>query len=277
MKYPLGCGLAALALHAGAIAAPAGRQEALFPKGGVPISVKQFGRCSAYTPQGWTAQSNPQASTAELVSADRRSYAGWGVRGVNTAMEPLYGPLFGAPETAAAAMAGEILKVYLNDGGQVHYTSPPQNFLGYFTLRRFATARSHGLVFYRTYSGMSAQEYVGSTYFAVADKSLGPGGLAAASGVATSIRCSTGLVPVRDTAGPGGKAGTKRAGCGGEGSLRGYNKELGHQYAHSASTGENFLMDHATQWEENGPQGPGYYKQSGNFQEKLELGRSDDC
>lgn len=276
MKHLFAGCLVAVALHVGAMAAPAGRQDTVFPKGGVPVAAKQFGRCSAYAPAGWTGQSNPQSSTAELVSGDRRAYAGWGVRGVNTAMEPFYGPLFGAPETAAAAMASEVLKTYLNDGGQVRYTSPPQPFLGYFTLRRFATARSHGLVFYRAYPGMSAQEYVGSTYFAVADKSLGSGGLATASGVAVSIRCKTEFVPVRDTGGAGGKGG-KASTCGGEGSLRRYNKELGHQQAHSPSTGENYLLDHATQWQENGPQGAGYYRQNGNFQEKLELGRSDDC
>jgi hypothetical protein len=250
--------------------AGAGRQSSA-----VPIAVKQSGQCSAYVPPDWSIQSNPQASAADLVSGDRRAYAGWGVRYVNQAMEPYYGPLHADPERAAAYLAEQVLKNVLGDAGNLRYTSAPQPFLGYFTLRRFETARSHGLVFYRSYPGMTAQEYVGSSYFAIADKSLGAAGLMVASGVATSIRCHTRLMPQRDP-GAGGGRGGKRAGCGGEGSLRGYNKELGHQYAHS-STGENFLLDHATQWQENGPQGAGYYKQNGNFQEKLELGRSDDC
>ncbi len=67
-------------------------------------------------------------------------------------------------------------------------------------------------------------------------------------------------------------------GCGTGGSLAGYQKELGSQYAHSPTTGENFLMDAATQWMENGTQGPGYYRTTGGGDyEKLKLGRSDDC
>lgn len=259
-----------------ALAQAAGKDAGRLPRGGVQVAVKQAGHCSAYLPPGWSMQSNPQASAADFFSADRRAYAGWGVRHVNRAMEPYYGPLHGAPEQAAAHLAGQIMQAVLNDAGSVRYTSPPQPFLGYFTLRRFETARSHGLVFYRSYPGMTAQEYIGSSYFAIADKSLGPAGLMLASGVATSIRCQTQLVPRRDP-GPASRGGrSERAGCGGEGSLRGYNKELGHQYAHSSS-GENYLLDHATQWQENGPQGAGYYRHNGNFQEKLELGRSDDC
>jgi len=240
------------------------------PRGGVSMAVTQTGHCSAYVPQGWSLVSNPQASAADLVSADRRAYAGWGVRGVNQAMGGIYGSMHGAPDQVAAAMADQILQKMLGDNGGMRYTSAPQSFLGYFTLRRFETARSHGLVFYRVYPGMTQQEYVDSTYFAIADKSLGASGLMVASGVATSIRCRTQIDPQHN---PGNKGG--RAGCGGEGTLRGYNKELGHQFAHSR-TGENFLLDHATQWQDNGPEGAGYYKQNGNFQEKLELGRSDD-
>jgi hypothetical protein len=252
--------------------APSG---AVLPRGGVPLAVAQSGHCSAYVPAGWTLRSHPQGAATDLVSGDRRAYAGWGVRQVNRAMQPFYGALHGDPDTAAAHLAGQILQAHLGDGEPPRYTGAPQAFLGYFTLRRFETARSRGLVFYRAYPGLTPQEYVASSYFAIADKSLGSAGLMVASGVATSIRCQTQLVPRRDP-GPPQRTGGRRAGCGGEGALRGYNKELGHQSAHSSSTGENFLLDAATQWQENGPQGAGYYKQNGNFQEKLELGRSDD-
>lgn len=258
-----------------AVAAPAGANG--LARGGVPVAVVQSGHCSAYAPAGWNVQSNPQGSAIDLISPDGRAYAGWGVRAVNRAMAPFYGPMHGDPETAAAFMAGQVLQKVLGDPSGVRYTAPPQSFLGYFVLRRFESARSQGLLFYRAYPGMSPEEYVGSTYFAMADKSLGPGALKTAAGVVTSIRCQTQLIPRRND-GPAAGSGRdgKRAGCGGEGSLRGYNKELGHQYAHSR-TGENFLLDPSSQWQENGPQGAGYYRQDGNFQEKLELGRSDDC
>jgi len=263
-----------MSLLLAAVAVPTAVHGAGLPRGGVALAVKQVGHCSAYVPAGWSLQSNPEASASDLVSPDRRAYAGWGVRGVNRAMAPYYGAMHGDVDTMVAWTAEQVLKNVLGDNGRPQYTSAAQPFLGYFVLRRFETARSRGLVFYRSYPGMTAQEYIASTYFAVADKSLGAEGLLVASGVATSIRCETQLVP-RNNPGVEARRAGKRAGCGGEGSLRGYNKELGHQYAHSSS-GENFLLDYATQWQDNGPQGAGYYKQNGNFQEKLQLGRSDD-
>jgi hypothetical protein len=61
------------------------------------------------------------------------------------------------------------------------------------------------------------------------------------------------------------------------GQFAGYNKELGTQYAHSPSTGQNFSLDPTTDWHDTGSEGPGYYRQAGNTYEKLELGRDDDC
>lgn len=55
-------------------------------------------------------------------------------------------------------------------------------------------------------------------------------------------------------------------------SLKDYNAQLGTQWAHSPSTGRRFLLDHARDWNDNGPQGPGYYVKSGNSYEKLENG-----
>ena len=154
-----------------------------------------------------------------------------------------------------------------------------QPFLGYFTLRSFESAATAGLVFYRIYPSQSPREYVESVYWAVAKKREWQTRIRIAAGVAVSIRCVTQLQltpsgPVHPSRSAKGRT---RPGCGAGGNLRGYQKELGTQYAHSPSTGQNFLKDPTTQWNENGPQGPGYYRQVGNSYEKLELGRSDDC
>jgi hypothetical protein len=53
--------------------------------------------------------------------------------------------------------------------------------------------------------------------------------------------------------------------------LKDYNVQLGTQWAHS-STGRHYLLDHATQWNDTGPDGPGYYIKSGNSYEKLTPG-----
>ena len=110
-----------------------------------------------------------------------------------------------------------------------------------------------------------------------ADDQANAAGIRLAAGVAVSLRCQTQLIPVRfDPPGTRAKR-SARVGCGTGGTLRGYNRELGTQYAHSPSTGRNYLLDPSTDWQENGPQGPGYYRGVGNGYEKLELGRDDDC
>ena len=248
------------------------------PANGVAFAIKESPHCSVLAPPGWNFQSNANASTAEAQSADRRIYAGWGVTAINRAQEQYYGPLFGAPETSMLYLAQQVAQQNLGDASNLQYVSAPQPFLGYFTLRRLESARTQGYVFFRLYPGpVGPQSYIESVYFALADKALGQGGLAIASGVAVSLRCVTQLVPTRNDPPRRGNANRKKpTACGtAEGNLKGYNKELGVQWTHTAN-GTNILMDATTAYE-NGPDGPGWYARTGNSKEKLQLGRSDDC
>ena len=256
----------ASAVPAGAAVLPAG--------GGVPVVLKQTPHCSAYAPGDWSIGSNPQASGLDLQSGDGTMYAGWGVTAINRAMQRFYGPMYGDPETSIRYLAGVIVGKQFSDPGGVQFTSAGQPFLNYFTLRHFASARTQGVVFYHIYPSASPQFYTESVYFAISDASLPRARRAIAPGVAVSIRCVTQLVPSQapDTGRTGRKA--PRPGCGGERNLRGYNQQLGTQYAHSAA-GDNFLFD-ISDYRNTGPDGPGYYKMLGNSLTKLEPGRSDD-
>jgi hypothetical protein len=51
-----------------------------------------------------------------------------------------------------------------------------------------------------------------------------------------------------------------------------YNQQLGTEYAHNPETGEIYWMNHASDWRQTGPQGPGYYIRTGNEWKKLEEG-----
>jgi hypothetical protein len=244
--------------------------------GGIPLAVKQTDHCSAFAPADWTLTSNPQASTADANSGDHSMYAGWGAFGVNRAMQPYYGDLYGDPEASIRTVTSAIVQG-MGDPSGIRYRSAPQPFLDYFLIREVESAQYAGLVFYHVYPGPGPQQYIESMYFALARKNLGPAAIRLAAGVAVSLRCQTQLIPVRFSP-PGSGSGKRapRVACGTGGNLRGYNKELGTQYAHSPTTGENFLFDPSA-WQENGPQGPGYYRSAGNSYEKLELGRDDDC
>jgi hypothetical protein len=259
-----------------ALLSPAPVHGAPVTAGGVPVVVKSTPHCSAYAPSDWNVSGNPQASALDLQSGDGTMYAGWGVTSINRGMQQYYGPMYGDPETSIRTFAGMIVGKLFADGGGVRYTSAPEPFLNYFALRHIASARTRGVVFYHVYPGASPQLYTESVYFAIADASLPPARSAIASGVAVSIRCLTQLIPTSDPAPShgSGKKGAPRPGCGGEPNLRGYNQQLGTQYAHSAA-GSNYLFD-ISDYRNTGPDGPGYYKMLGNTLTKLEPGRSDD-
>jgi hypothetical protein len=245
------------------------------PAGGVPVVVKQTPHCSAYAPSDWSVSSNPQASALDLQSGDGTMYAGWGVTAINRAMQQYYGPMYGDPETSIRTLAGMIVGKLFSDAGGVQFTSAPAPFLNYFTIRHIASARTQGVVFYHIYPGASPQFYTESVYFAITDASVPRARRAIAPGVAVSIRCATQLIPSQPAdVSRTGKKGAPRPGCGGEPNLRGYNQQLGTQYAHTAS-GDNFLYDIAD-YRNTGPDGPGYYRMLGNSLTKLEPGRSDD-
>ena len=244
------------------------------PAGGVPVVVKQTPHCSAYAPSDWSVSSNAQASGLDLQSADGTMYAGWGVTAINRAMQQYYGPMYGDPETSIHYLLGLVVGKAFSDPGGVQFTSAPAPFLNYFTIRHIASARTQGVVFYHIYPGASPQYYTESVYVAVYDASMPRARQAIAPGVAVSIRCATQLIPSQapDVAKSGKKG--PRPGCGGEPNLRGYNQQLGTQYAHTAS-GDNFLYD-ISDYRNTGPDGPGYYRMLGNSLTKLEPGRSDD-
>jgi hypothetical protein len=262
-----------LMVLAAASVAPAGA-AAPTAAGGVPVVVKQTPHCSAYAPGDWSISSNAQASGLDLQSGDGTMYAGWGVTAVNRAMQQYYGPMYGDPETSIRTLANLLVGKLFSDSGGVQFTGAPQPFLNYFAIRRFTSARTQGVVFYHIYPGASPQFYTESVYFAIADASVPRARRAIASGVAVSIRCATQLIPSQAPDVSRSGKGKTRPGCGGEPNLRGYNQQLGTQYAHSAA-GDNFLYD-ISDYRNTGPDGPGYYKMLGNSLTKLEPGRSDD-
>ncbi|HSP68945.1 MAG TPA: hypothetical protein VLN48_14555 [Bryobacteraceae bacterium] len=82
--------------------------------------------------------------------------------------------------------------------------------------------------------------------------------------VALSIRCNVQLRASPDSPRPPPSDDDKQEST--------YNRELGTEYAHNPATGEIYWMNHAGDWKETGPQGPGYYIRSGNEWKKLEPG-----
>ncbi len=243
----------------------------------VAAKLVQGPQCRAYAPVGWRSVGGRQTGDAfDLASNDGRMYAGWGMRGVNRSME-MYGPLHSDPETSSLALAAAVFQSMGSSTPQ--YSAAPMQLGDGFVAREFASATHKGILVFRLYPpppGYARGSYIISLRIAAAVKSLWDAdGQRVAVGVAASINCSTMLQAPRgndiDLPRPGDPPGMKRR-SGETDDLADYNAQLGTQWVRSESTGERFLVDHATTWNETGPDGPGYYRKSGNSVEKLTPG-----
>lgn len=233
---------------------------------------KHAGTCSALTPENWAVSTNQQNATFDSYAPDRRSYAGWGVVGVNMMMRQYYGGLYGPPEesllTIANAVAREIGVFNLQ------YASPEEN-RGYFAMRRLQGANGRGLMLYKIYPNGQGQ-YIESVYLALAQNELGQQGLDMAVGTALSIRCTVQLLP-SEAATPTYRTnkGNKKT-CEKRSPLSGYNQWLGVQEFHD-SLGETHRISVGSTPETNGAEGKGYYAPIRGSNERLQEGRADDC
>ena len=94
---------------------------------------------------------------------------------------------------------------------------------------------------------------------------------AEASGVARSLHCTVPSIPNR--ADPPSLNAKRKSGGEGEGDSE-YNVWLEKEYYHNPQTGQNYWVSPSSDWEQNGPEGPGYYSRNGNDVIKLQPGYS---
>lgn len=245
--------------------------------GALAVVPKQRGHCRALTPADWQIVGSRETGDAvDIMSGNRRMYAGWGIRGVNRAMQAYYGDLYGDPETSSRFLIGKVGES-LGDSGPFNFAGRPHQIGAGFVAQELESRDHRAMIVYRMYPapmGFGNGSYIISLRMAMAPRSASPRDLNTAIGVAASINCTTVFVPAKNgdvpLPRPGDAFDRKRHTETGD--LTDYNVQLGSQYAHSPSTGQNYLLDRATQWNDNGPDGPGYYRTVGNSTEKLTPG-----
>jgi hypothetical protein len=245
---------------------PAQNMRLVDPQTATLGTPQRQGACTAVLPQGWTMTAAPYGDTTDLSGAGGRAHASWGIRGVNTAMQAYYGPMFGPPDTAVLATASTISQA------QARFTSQSATVAGYFTATHFEAGNVVGTVLYHAYPAATPGQYVLSTYFAWVDRGA-TDLLPIAEAVLTTISCQTQLRPPPPSS-TSSASNTSSAGSSGndeDDRLKDYNMQLGTQWAHDG-VGRNYLLDYASQWNDNGPDGPGYYVKNGNDVEKLTPG-----
>jgi len=227
----------------------------------------QGGDCKAGAPANWVISGvSPQGNALDLTLPDKSMYAGYlnvGIQGSK------------AYKDTAFASPRAFIQTTVSEGGKfkVKWGQSLQDKLG-LTVLPFELSdpneprQGKGIVIYHVttvpgdFSGYIIEMYTAQTF-----KDLWARRGAEAIAVALSIRCTAYMLTW------GGASTYRRIDANKIESF--YNGELGMEYAHDAATGENFWVNPLTDRNDQGAQGAGYYRKSGNDLKKLLPGRND--
>ena len=229
-----------------------------------PVAVVPFhGQyCASMGPRGWAVTSeNPQsfAFGADFLSSDTKAGSGFSVfpaGGLNPT------PGFNSPDAAVAAT--------LSNMGMRKITFGPKHQLApNIYAVSFRLPQSDGVAYYQVIPVPGGAMVTLRTATTLTGLWAARG--AEASGVARSLHCNVPSVP--NNPDPPSLNAKRRSGGEGEGDSE-YNVWLEKEYYHDPATGQNYWVSPSSDWEQNGPQGPGYYTRNGNDVTKLQPGYS---
>jgi len=228
-------------------------------RGARPVGVTSFhGQyCSSMGPRGWAVTAeNPQrvAFGADSMSPDGKAYAGYAV------FSTIAGTPMATPEAAVA--------MHLSAMGAHPATLGRRMQLDRNTFAvSYRNDQNEGMAFYEVFP------FQGGAMILMRQAATSPGQWRQrgpeASAVARSMRCNVPSVPAAPD--PPSLNKKPRANSDGEGDSE-YNVWLEKEYYHDPATGQNYWVSPSQDWEQNGPQGPGYYTRNGNDVTKLQSG-----
>ena len=225
-----------------------------------PVAVSAFhGQyCASYGPRGWAVTSeNPQQFSfgADLLSSDGKAGAGYTIfpsGGLNSI------PGYQNPDAGVAATLSLMGAQKVTFGAKMQLA--PNVFAVSFRL-----PQSEGVAFYQVLPVPGGSMVVLRTASTLTGNWATRG--AEASAVARSLHCNVPYVPPA----PDPPSLNAKRSQSGEGDSE-YNRWLEKEYYHNPQTGENYWVSPSSDWDQNGPQGPGYYSRNGNDVIKLQPG-----
>jgi len=239
----------------------------------VPLQPLQSGQCRSFAPAGWmVVDTNPNGTVFTAATGDHSSIASYGGLAVNSGQaQGVYGPQFTSPE----ALVQFSVQVLTNQSAQL---TPGPNF-GAFQTAQIQAGPYHGYaLYYRFYLAPDPGGYGLIMRIALAQGDRKAVGIA--GGVAAATRCQAIVIPQpigNDTDrgaahGAGASKSCEDQGNCDDGDLAGtYNAQLGTGWVHD-SLGRNYNVDVTTDYDDNGPDGPGYYAMVDGTREKLQGG-----
>jgi hypothetical protein len=225
------------------------------------------GNCYAYAPDDWIILgSRAEGDAVDIASMDRNLYAGYMIVAVSGNMaRDWYGQIRITPQT--------FLNNIISTNGKffVSYGIPFQDSFSYTVLpfEVNETELIKGVVYYQVWPiPGDPYGFVIAIRTARTVKRLWETMGAQAISVALSIR-SVVQFQSKSNANYSDNSNDKKI-------ESGYNMQLGMEYAHDPDTGENYWVSPSKDYNQNGPEGPGYYIRVGNDTKKLVSGRSDN-
>jgi hypothetical protein len=236
-------------------------------RGPVPLQPVQSGQCRTFAPQGWrVVDQNRDGTVFSLASADGSMLASYAGAAIGSGqVQGYYGPQYRTPETFAMYAVGVLTS------SQARPTAPAQQ-VGPYRAIRFTAGGRQGYVLLYTFRVPDPGGYGVLMRIAVAPDAHSVG---VAGAVATATRCAAQLHPSTGPVyhAPREEHGAGSTGRGSDGIVGEYNAQLGTGWVHD-DAGNNYNVDVTSDWSENGPDGPGFYKRNGNDVTKLQPGMS---
>jgi len=210
------------------------------------VSRTTSGNCSAYLPSGWTLSTDDRSQAADGFSADRKSWVGWTMMAVNSAMQPywqVYGvdPDFYSADPAAQAM-GTLRMVARNLGFSTDITKVGKVVSqGIYKASKVSSPTSVGILVWadQPFPGDGANfDYISVFRAALAPKGTSDNELLRQMRNALSIQCTTQLRPSPDAFSPSSTIKKPKQ----SGKRDQYNSQLDTFWAHDPETGQNYSL-----------------------------------
>lgn len=233
---------------------------------GVAVDAIHGRYCTAAAPPDWSVTAeNPSGSAfgADFARRDGAGLASYMIFGVPPEMRasPVYQQWYATPEQGVMAQLTQF-------GARAMNCSRPSALgAGYMTMD-CQTPGLHGIAAYKVYD-------TGNGGYVVVLRTAGAPDpnwnrmRAEATAVARSVQCQVPLTSGRYESPLPSASGKRTRGDDGDSE---YSPWLGMETYHDRATGQNYWVSPTHDWDDVGPQGPGYYVTTGSEVRKLEPG-----
>jgi hypothetical protein len=255
------------------LAAPAMAKDMMRPAAMislVPLEPVQSGNCQTAAPRGWhVTDQNQQGTVFSLASGDGAQVASYAGAAIGSGqVQGYYGPQYRTPETFALFAVGTVT------GEQAQMTGA-ERAIGPYRAIQFTTGRRSGWVILYVFPVSDPGGY-GVIMRIAAGREGDRHSVGVAGAAAAAIRCRSIVVPsnlpvYHAPSDPSHGASRACKGCSDSNLAGTYNAQLGTGWVHD-DEGNIFNVDTSSDYHATGPDGPGYYAQSGNSWKKLEPG-----